>query len=308
MSNFVELKNNLPVSEIGGKAYSLSVLLKNGFNVPRGFVVTSSAFFDFSRYNDLLERIQKLASEITEDNFKEKSAQAKDLILKGQIPGNIASEINGFLNRLGAKYVSIRSSAVSEDSLKASFAGQFDTFLNIKADSPLVLENVKRCWASLFNERAIAYRLKKGIPHSEGIAVVVQAMIAAQISGIIFTVHPTDEKRLLVEASYGIGDIVVGGNVEPDDFTVDRNALEIVERKIGKKNKMSIIENKEIKLVNVRRELHGKQVLPDDKIKEIAEIGLKVERIFNYPQDIEWCLFNSKLWLLQSRAITGQTK
>jgi pyruvate,water dikinase len=306
MNNFVvELSNNLPVSEVGGKSYSLSMLLNNDFNVPQGFVVTSSAFFGFLRNNDLAEKIQKLALEIIQDNFKEKSAKAREMILKGEIPEGISSEIDRFLYRLDSKYVSVRSSAVSEDSLKSSFAGLFDTFLNIKRELRPVLESVKKCWASLFNERAVAYRIKKGFPHLEGMAIIIQEMIPAEICGITFTLHPIDKKSLLVEASYGIGNMIVSGRVEPDDYVINKETLEITEKKIGKKDIMSIVENDRLKVVNVGRELKKKPVLSDDSIIEIAKISLKVEKIFNYPQDIEWCILNNKLWLLQSRDVTG---
>lgn len=304
----VELKNNLSVRELGGKGYSLGVLIKNNFNVPKGFVIVSEAFFKFLKRSNLIEKIKKLTSEINENNFREKSKEIKNLILNGKMPEEITTEMGENLNRLNFQYVSIRSSAVSEDSLKASFAGLHDTFLNVKVELDLVLENIKKCWASLFNERAAAYRIRKELPHLEGIAVVIQEMIAAEVSGITFTVHPTDKKSLLVEASYGIGDMIVNGKVEPDDYTVDRGTLEIVEKKIGRKTKMSTVKREGTKIVDIGKELTEKRVLSDDKIKEIANICLKVEKVFNYSQDIEWCIFNNKLWLLQSRAITGVIK
>ena len=292
------------VPELGGKGYSLAILIHNGFNVPQGFAITSEAFWEFLRDNNFVDRIEKLSSEIDEDNFQEKSKEIKNLISNGEITEEIAREIEESLNKLDVQYVSIRSSAVSEDSLKASFAGLHDTFLNIKSDTISVLQNVKECWASLFNERAVMYRIKKGIPHLEGMAVIAQEMIPAETSGITFTVHPSDEKSSLVEASYGIGDMVVSGKVEPDDYTIDRQSLEILEKKIGRKGKMSTIESEKTKVVDVEKELAKKQVLSYDNIKEIAQTCLKVEKIFNYPQDIEWCILNNELWLLQSRPIT----
>lgn len=300
----VELKNNLSVKEIGGKGYSLSVLIKNNLDVPKGFAIISDTFFKFLKRNNLMEKIEKLIFEINENNFRKKGKEIKNLILNGKMPEEIATEIVENLNRLNVQYVSIRSSAVSEDSLKASFAGLYDTFLNVKTEPDLILENIKKCLASLFNERAIIYRIKKKISHIEGMAIIIQKMIPAKISGITFTFHPTNEKCLLIEASYGIGDMIVSGKVDPDDYTIDRQSLEILEKKIGKKYKMSTIESEKIKVVEVEKELAEKQVLSYDNIKEIAQICLNVERIFNYPQDIEWCIFNNKLWLLQSRAIT----
>ena len=301
----VELKNNLSVREVGGKGSSLGILTKNDINIPKGFVIISEAFFNFLKYNNITEKVEKLTSEICKNNFQEKTKEIRNLILEGEIPENLVLEIKNYLNKLNVQYVSVRSSAVIEDSLKASFAGLHDTFLNIKTDINLILKNVKKCWASLFNERAVIYRIKKKIPpHLEGMAVIVEKMIPAEISGITFTVHPTDEKNLLVEASYGLGDMIVSGKVEPDTYTIDRKILEIVGKKIGRKDKMSIVESEKTKVIDVEKGLTEKQVLPDDIIKEIAETCLKIEKIFNYPQDIEWCIFNNKLYLLQSRAIT----
>jgi pyruvate,water dikinase len=296
------------VSELGGKGYSLAVLVNNGFNVPRGFVIVSEAFFEYLRQNNMMEKMRKLSSEINENNFEEKSKEIKDLILHGKIPENIEVEVKEALDKLNAHYVSIRSSAVSEDSLKASFAGLHDTFLNIKAEVNSVLENVKKCWASLFNDRAIIYRIKKKIPHLEGMAVVIQEMIPAEVSGVVFTFQTfflRSKKFLSIEASYGVGDMVVGGRVNPDDYIVDKKTLKVVGKKIGEKKIMTVVEGEMIKTVEVKRELVEKQALSDEKIKEIAKISLKVEKIFNSPQDIEWCIWNGKLWLLQSRRITG---
>lgn len=308
MVKFIDEIKEPQVSELGGKGCSLAILTKNSFNVPKAFIITAKAFFDFLKYNKLTKKIGKLAFEINEDNFQEKSKEIRNLILEGEILEELILEIKDYLNKLNVQYVSVRSSAVSEDSLKASFAGLHDTYLNIKTNLELVLKNVKKCWASLFNERAVAYRIRKGIPHLEGMAVIAQEMIPAEVSGITFTLNPTDKKSLLVEASYGIGDMIVSGKVEPDDYTVDRETLGIMEKKIGGKNIMNTIESKRIKVISVEKELAKKQVLSDNQVKEIAQICQKVEKIFNYPQDIEWCLSNNRLWLLQSRPITGPTR
>lgn len=304
IKSLTELKDP-KISEVGGKGYSLAVLINNGFNVPQGFVITLDAFFKFLKDNNLIERIEKLASEIGENTFLEKSKEIRDLILDGEISEDIASEIEEHLNKINAQYVSIRSSAVSEDSLKASFAGLHDTFLNVKSEPELVLENIKKCWASLFTERAVVYRIRKEIPHLAGMAVVVQEMIPAEVSGIAFTVHPLEKKTLLIEASYGIGDMVVSGKVGPDDYVIDRETLGVAEMKIGNKNMMSICQSGQVVVIGVEKELAERQVIPDEKVKEVAQTCLNIEKLFKYPQDIEWCIFGDKVWILQSRAITG---
>lgn len=304
MIKFLKEIKEPKVLELGGKGYSLTVLINNGFNVPNGFVITSETFFKFLKDSNLMKKIEKLSSEINENNFQEKSKEIRRLILSGKMPEKTVLRVKENLEKLNVQRVSVRSSAVSEDSLKASFAGLHDTFLNVKADPDLVLVNVKNCWASLFNERVVIYRIKKKIPQLEGMAVVIQEMIPAEISGITFTDHPTNKKNLLVEASYGIGNMIVSGKVEPDEYMVNRETLKVVERKIGGKNKMSTVESGEIKVLDVEKELSEEQVLSEEQIKEIAKTSLKVEKLFNYPQDIEWCISDNKLWLLQSRAIT----
>lgn len=307
LKSFAQLRKSR-ISEVGGKGYSLALLINNGFNVPKGFVIASEAFSKFLRHNDPMEKIEELASGVNEESFKEKSKEIKDLILGGKIPQDIVSETRDCLDSLNPQYVSIRSSAISEDSLRSSFAGLFDTFLNVEAELSMVLESVKKCWASLFNERAIVYRIRKKMPHLEGMAVIVQEMIPAEISGVTFTVHPSDQKSLLVEASYGLGDMIVSGKVEPDDYIVDRERLEILDKDIGNKDKMTACEKGTIEIIKVKDEDQRKQAIADERIKEIADTCLKVEKIFNYPQDIEWSIYNNTLWILQSRSITGVTR
>lgn len=296
------------ISDLGGKGYSLAVLIKNGFNVPKGFVISSEVFFKFLMFNNLKERIEKLTVEIDENNFQEKSKELKNLVLSGKIPEKVTSEIKENLNKLDVHHVSIRSSAVSEDSLKASFAGLHDTFLNVKAEPNLVLKNIKKCWASLYNDRAVIYRIKKGIPHLDGMAVIIQEMIPAEVSGIVFTVHPTNKKSLLVEASYGLGDIIVSGKIQPDYFVVDRETLEISRKRIKNKSSMSICSGNKIEIINVKKEYVEKQVISGEDINKIARTCLEIEKNFKYPQDIEWSVYNNKIYILQSRAITGGTK
>jgi len=282
MVKFLDGIKEPKVSELGGKGNSLAILINNGFNVPKGFVIISEAFFEYLKQNNLMEKIEKLSFEINEDNFQKKSKEIKNLVLSGKIPEKTVSKVKKNLNKLNASFVSIRSSAVSEDSLKASFAGMHDTFLNVKSNSDLVLKNVKKCWASLFNERAVIYKIKKRITHLEGMAVIIQQMIYADVSGITFTVHPTNEKAILIELASGSCDTIVSGKIIPESIVIDRKSLLILERKLSEK-KISVLE---------------------DSIIEIAQICLKIENVFNSPQDIEWCIYNNRVWLLQSRQIT----
>jgi pyruvate,water dikinase len=282
MIKFLDETKQPKTSELGGKGYSLAVLINNSFNVPKGFVITSEAFFKSLKDDILMEKMKMLTSEITENNFQEKSREIKNLILNGKMSKEIASEIKENLNKLNVQHVSIRSSAVSEDSLKASFAGLHDTYINVNVVLDLVLEKIRRCWASLFNERALMYRMKKKIQHLEGMAVVIQEMISSEVSGITFTVHPNNEKTMLIELASGMGEAIVGGELTPRSIVLNRKTITIEEKK---KNEEKIL-------------------ISDDRIIDIASICLEVEKLFNCPQDIEWCTDKGILWILQSRAIT----
>jgi len=295
------------VSELGGKGYSLAMIINNGFNVPKGFVITADAFFEYLKQNNLMEKIQRLSSEINEDNFQEKSEKIKDLVLSGKIPEGIALEIEKNLNKLNIPYVAIRSSAVSEDSRKASFAGLHDTFLNVKADLDTVLENVKKCWASLFNERAVLYRMRKDILHLEGMAVIVQELIPADIAGTAFTAHPDtgDKNAIIIEATWGLGESLVSGSVTPDSYIVDKKSLKIIKQTLGRKKMMVKTNRNGTRQRETSKDKRNVFCLNNALVKELAQICLNIEKFFNYPQDIEWCIKDNQIWILQSRPITS---
>jgi pyruvate,water dikinase len=295
------------VSEVGGKGYSLAVLINKGFNVPKGFVITSEAFFGFLENNNLIEKIEKLSSEISKNNFQEKSKKIKNLIINGKISEELVSEMEYSLKKLDAQYISIRSSAVSEDSLKASFAGLHDTFLNIKSEDELILENIKKCWASLFNERAVVYRIKKEIPLLEGMAVVIQEMIPAEVSGTAFTAHPDtgDKNAIIIESSWGIGESIVSGLVTPDRYIVNKRNFKVIEKIIGRKKITVRTDKGGIARIDTPDDKMNAFSLRDTSIENITKVCLNIENAFKYPQDIEWCIHKNKIWILQSRAITS---
>jgi len=269
------------VVELGGKGYSLTMLTTAGFNVPKGFVLVAKAFDEYLRLNTLKSDISKILLEINESNFREKSREARNLIHKGDISEELADEVRKGLININVPYLSIRSSAVSEDNATFSLAGAFDTYLNINSELDIVLSNIKNCWASLLNERAVLYKLKKRIPLLEGMAVVIQKMISAIVSGVTFTSYPLLENRMVIEASYGAGDILVSGRVNPDSYQINQTTLEIVEK--------SLVEE---------------QTLQDNEIQKIAKECMEIEKVFSAPQDIEWCIDKNGLWILQSRPIT----
>lgn len=291
--------------ELGGKGYSLVLLFKNGFNVPNGFIIFSDIYFRYLYENNIGSKINKILIKTDISNFIEKSKQIKQIILDGKIPTEIKLTIEKNINLLKFKSLSIRSSAICEDSPNNSYAGLFDSFLNIKSNIDQVLNYIIKIWASLYNDRAIAYSIKKGLKMPEGMAVVIQEMVPAEFSGITFTSHPFNRKNLLIEVSYGIGNMIVGGKIQPDSFTINRENLKLVGKKIGIKEKASIIDNQyNNKLIEINKKISKNQTIANKYIIKIAEVCLEIEKFFSYPQDIEWCLYNNNLWILQSRPIT----
>jgi len=307
MVRFLDELKESKVPELGGKGYSLAVLINNGFNVPKGFVIISDSFFKYLKRNNLMERIEELTSEINENNSQEKSNEIRNLILNGKMPDDIAQEIRNGLKRLNDRYISVRSSGVAEDSLKASFAGLFDTSLNVKTEPDLVLENVKKCWASLFNERAVVYRIRKNMPHLERMAVIIQEMIAADVAGTAFTAHPDtgDRNIIVVEATWGLGESLVSGSVTPDLYILDKEHLKIIQKTLGRKKMLSIPSSNGTIMKEVTEEKINEFCFSDENLRKLALICLKVEKVFEYPQDIEWCIKEGEIWLLQSRPITS---
>jgi pyruvate,water dikinase len=189
----------------------------------------------------------------------------------------LEKEITSALKKLKGTRFAVRSSATAEDLLTASFAGQQDTFLNVSKKDVII--SVKRCWASLFNSRAIYYRHEKNIPHDVSMAVVVQEMVQADFAGVMFTVDPIRKKYILVEAAHGLGEKVVSGSVTPSGFMIDRNTFAIAEKTIN-------------------------DPIDECIVKELAKIGIQVEKHYKSPQDVEFAVKNNEIFILQSRAIT----
>jgi pyruvate,water dikinase len=297
------------VLELGGKAYSLSVMIKNGFNVPNGIVIKAEAFFSFLRKNNIDDEIERKLQSVNTENAEEKSQQIKTLILKGHMPEDIVVQIINHVEVLNLRRVAIRSSAASEDSSGSSFAGLHDTFLNIKAESSSIFEYVKKCYASLFNDRAIYYRIRKGLPFLEGMAVIVQEMIDPEFSGTTLTVHPDklDTNLMVIEGTYGVGEAVVGGLVSPDRFIVDKRRNKIVEKVLGRKKVTVCLKSDQegTVVVNTPENATSRFSLSEASVESIAKVCTEVERLFMSPQDIEWCLAKERIWLLQSRCITS---
>src|SRR3989344_7667287 len=208
------------VSLVGGKGANLGEITKAGFNVPDGFIITSHAYYDFIRENNLSIRIKHLLSSANFDDSKsleQVSKHVKNLILRGDLSKALIGSILSAYQKLGEPLVAVRSSATAEDLANASFAGQQETFLNVKGDAVLI-EKIKEGWASLFNTRAIFYRHQQKFDNIKtGIALVIQKMVESEKSGVMFTVDPVtgNKSKIVIEAILGLGELIVQGEVTP---------------------------------------------------------------------------------------------
>ncbi len=302
---------------VGGKGANLGEMTKADFPVPNGFIITSNAYYKFIKENNLDRKIQHLINTVDVNDshsLMQVSSHIKREIIRGKLSDELIKDVIKAYRKLGGvlkeAYVAVRSSATAEDLADASFAGQQETFLNVKGDSVL-LEKIKEGWASLFEARAIYYRHQKRYDHIKvGIALVVEKMIESEKSGIMFTIDPVtnDKKRIVIEAIYGLGELIVQGAETPDHYELYKDDLKILDKKIGKQKfmlKRAHGENKKKKVSLFRAK---KQKVSDENIIKLAEIGKKLEKHYYFPQDIEWAIKNGKIYIVQTRAITTTTK
>lgn len=293
---------------VGGKGNSLVTLSSAGFSVPDGVIVTTDLFTEVLKANDAYETTQATLEQIDMSNFQEVAATLRETVERLEIPAELRTQITESVADLDADAVAVRSSAVAEDSKDASFAGLHDSKLNVPTESDTLVAAVRSCWESLFTDRAMVYRLQKDIPHEVSMAVIIQEMVDSEVSGITLTAHPMDSSHLMIEASYGYGDLIVGGEVDPDEYRLNRGDLTILNCRIGSKSKISKGANSGTTVSQTEEARAAEPVLKDVDITEVAKKCLEIERLFSYPQDIEWCLVESELHIVQSRPITGDVQ
>ncbi|MEK6897683.1 MAG: phosphoenolpyruvate synthase [Nanoarchaeota archaeon] len=329
---FSEL-NKKSVSVAGGKGANLAEIYNLGIPVPPGFVVTAQAYNHFIKTSGLGDKIKILLEKINyEDTEKldEITKEIRELIESGKFPEGMSAEILEAYEFLGAEdsnikdkpahyiikktpdpvFVAVRSSATTEDLAEASFAGQQDTFLNVKGGADL-LKSVKKCFASLFTSRAAYYRNNKGFRHEDAsLAVVVQRMVDSDKSGVIFSKDPFMKKEdVILEAVFGLGEGIVSGKITPDRYIISQSGLQILEKEIGNK-KIAIIRNAagSQEIVKLTEERTRQQVLKDHEIKKLAEIALRLEEHYQKPQDIEFAIEKNEIYIVQTRPITTLKK
>ncbi len=297
------------VSLAGGKGASLGEMTGAGISVPPGFVILSSVFEKFLEETDLNVEIDSVLDSVNHKEMhtiENASEKIQALILQAKMPQNIAIEIEKFFKNLNSKYVAVRSSATAEDSASAAWAGQLESYLNTTEKN--LLENVKKCWASLFTPRAIFYRFEKDLHKQKiSVAVVVQKMVESEKSGIAFSVHPVtqDRNQLIIEAGFGLGEAIVSGQITPDSYVVGKEPRRIIDKNVQTQSKgFYRAKNGGNEWLEIPKEKGEKQVLTDEEILELSELILDIENHYGFPCDIEWAFENGRFYITQSRPIT----
>jgi pyruvate, water dikinase len=306
---------------LGGKGSSLVTMTSAGMPVPPGFVVTTAAFDEFMSEAGITQEIHDLLEGLDPEDVAEMekvSAGIRADICSKPVPESLRAQTLAAYEALMARFeeavpVAVRSSATAEDLPDASFAGQQDTYLWLEG-AKAVTEHIRQCWASLFTARAIIYRLKNGIPN-EGLsmAVVVQKMVNSKVSGVAMTLDPAngDRSKITIDSSYGVGEMVVSGQVTPDNIVLDKVTLAVVREHLGDKHAELVPDRSAHTLVEreVDEERRGRRSLTDDELTAVASMAKRAEKHYKCPQDIEWALDadlpdGENLLLLQSRPET----
>jgi len=305
-------KEDIPL--VGGKGANLGEMTQADFPIPHGFCLTANAYRKVIEFNDLEPKIRALLEDLNVENTKKLDDVAKkvqDLILRANIPDDFVKQIFTLYRRLkpGNKtpLVAVRSSATAEDLPDASFAGQQESYLNIKGEANLI-QAVRKAWASLFGARAIYYRQTKGFDHFRvALAIPVQLMVQSEVSGVMFSVNPVtnNKNQIIIEAIWGLGDYIVQGVVTPDHYVVNKQDLTIHSRLIAEQPVMEVYKHPSgVKKVSVPAKYVKQAKLTDDQVIKLARIGDAIQKHYYFPQDMEWALEKGDLFIVQSRPIT----
>jgi len=297
---------------VGGKGANLGEMTYAGFPIPTGFCLTTVAFHKFIESSSIADEIYESLDAITSKDLERVRVVGKEIrqkLLEVTFPKEIAEVFRMRWQQSGANLAySVRSSATAEDLPDASFAGQQDTYLNVIGE-PNLLDAIKRCWVSLFTDRAILYRCQHNFSHRDVLlSVVVQTMVQSETSGILFTADPLTGHRhtLSIDASFGLGEALVSGLVNPDAYKVDKINRKIIAKQVSEKN-TAIISEKDggTRQETLSEGQRNKTVLTEKQILELTEIGCNIESHYGAPQDIEWAFANNEFYVLQSRPITS---
>ncbi len=316
----IEKASEDTVLETGRKCVHLSNLILAGFNVPKGFCITASGYEYFVAYNHLEPHIHRFLSNTIAGTRNGKGSCCPELLpcfLHAQFPKELKQQIVNAYQELGKaggkanKRVAVRSSGLIEDGIQASFAGQFETYLNVQGEKDL-LEQIKRCWAAFWQQHVVCYRKDRlGLDKydQDRIALLVQEMIPARISGVLFTRHPIEgsPNEMCIEAGWGLGEGIVSGIVQPDHYVVDPTSLEVIHCEIRQKDTQVVMDTgsgRHTKHVPVPRKKRTIPCLSTHELRALCTTSQKIHDLWGIPQDIEWAFYRKKLFILQTRPIT----
>lgn len=315
-------KSTLPL--VGGKNANLGEMVNAGIRVPPGFAVTSKAFQQYMDDAALWDHVRDTLSQVSADDIKAVSKAGRSIrnaIVSTPIPDEIREEIIAAYASLCEKCdvpdlpVAVRSSATAEDLADASFAGQQDTYLWIWGNDE-ILKATHECWASLFTDRAITYRMRVGFPQDGVlISVAIQKMVNSRSAGVMFTLDPVtgDRSKITIDASWGFGESIVQGMVSPDNFVIDKKSLSIKQSIIGQKDKKFVAKGCGTIVQPVPPEQQAIPCISAAEVIEIAKMGMLIEKHYGSPQDIEWAIdsdlpFSENIFSTQSRPVTAAGK
>ncbi|SFH93106.1 phosphoenolpyruvate synthase [Tindallia magadiensis] len=298
------------ISSAGGKGTNLGEMLRAGLPVPGGFVLLTSAYQQFIKTNGLEQKISRILQELDTNStmtLEKAASMIEEWFLAGKMPSDVILEVEEIYRSQGEPVTAVRSSATAEDLPGMSFAGQYSTFLNVQGLESL-LQAIKECWTSLWNSRALSYRMKQRVSN-DGLAhgVVVQHLIPSEKSGILFTANPVNGRRdqMLLNSSWGLGEAIVGGEVTPDQWVVQKSDGSFVEATTAVKEVMTVRREHGIELVPVPDDLKETVTLNKEEVDILRQLCLKAEAYFGSPQDLEWAYADGTFYLVQSRPITS---
>ncbi len=296
-------KTDIP--SVGGKNANLGEMINAGIPVPPGFAITAYSYKKFIEETNIAKKIYEIIDETVKDKddpaqYEVASKKIRELIESTPMPREIENAVKNAYEEMNKKlktkevFVAVRSSATAEDLADASFAGQQETFLNIRGVKSVV-QNTVKCWSSLFTPRAIFYRNEKGFAHEKvWISVGVQKMVNSRAAGVMFTMNPVtgDQSQIVIEGNHGLGEAVVSGSVTPDEFVVDKESMKIIERRLAKKTVQYIRDPKTGHTIHeeVPAELQESPCITDEEVMRLAELAKRIERHYGKPQDIEWAI------------------
>lgn len=294
------------VSVAGGKGSNLSALTAAGFPVPGGFIVTAAAYEQFLQAVDWLDAELAAFDYGRPEVLHQQCSRLRQHLTEVPLPPALCREVGSALERLGPGAFAVRSSSTFEDLAQAAFAGQHDTYLNVRG-ADAVCDRIRACFLSLWEDRAVLYRRQQGFEQREArMAVVVQRQIECEVAGVGFSIDPVSGRldRLTLDANYGLGESVVSGAVEVDHFELDKRTLEVVGRTIGRKDHMLVATADGVEERPVSADRAGRACLNDAQIRAVAELLLRVEAHYGWPQDVEWGWQGEQLYQFQSRPVT----